>query len=118
MRAPIAELGKRWPPASFDVVVCHQVFDRSFEPRLVLETLTGAVRAGGHLSLAFQDRASAPFEATRIHLQDTDTGALILLDVTAEAVEAVYQRRAEARGLKMIYEPKYLRFFQARFEPL
>ncbi|MCC7355927.1 MAG: tyrosine phenol-lyase [Anaerolineae bacterium] len=40
------------------------------------------------------------------------------MDVTAEAVEAVYQRRAEARGLKMIYEPKYLRFFQARFEPL
>ncbi len=40
------------------------------------------------------------------------------MDVTAEAVEAVYQRRAEARGLKMVYEPKYLRFFQARFEPL
>jgi tyrosine phenol-lyase len=30
----------------------------------------------------------------------------------------VYDARAAARGLKMVYEPKYLRFFQARFEPL
>jgi tyrosine phenol-lyase len=40
------------------------------------------------------------------------------MDVTAEAVYATYDRRKEARGLKMIYEPKYLRFFRARFEPL
>jgi tyrosine phenol-lyase len=40
------------------------------------------------------------------------------MDVTAEAVKAVYDAREQARGLKMIYEPKYLRFFQARFEPL
>lgn len=39
-------------------------------------------------------------------------------DVTAEAVESLYERRAGIRGLKMVYEPKYLRFFQARFEPL
>lgn len=39
-------------------------------------------------------------------------------DVTAEAVEAVYANRNSARGLKMVYEPKYLRFFQARFEKL
>jgi tyrosine phenol-lyase len=40
------------------------------------------------------------------------------MDVTAEAVKAVYDAREQARGLKMVYEPKYLRFFQARFEPL
>ena len=40
------------------------------------------------------------------------------MDVTAEAVKAVYDAREETRGLKMVYEPKYLRFFQARFEPL
>jgi tyrosine phenol-lyase len=40
------------------------------------------------------------------------------MDVTAEAVKAVYDARERARGLKMVYEPKYLRFFQARFEPL
>ena len=40
------------------------------------------------------------------------------MDVVAESVKAVYDRRHEAKGLKMIYEPKYLRFFQARFEPL
>ena len=39
------------------------------------------------------------------------------MDVVAESVKAVYDRRAEARGLTMTYEPKYLRFFQARFEP-
>jgi tyrosine phenol-lyase len=38
------------------------------------------------------------------------------MDVTAESVAAVYAERQAARGLKMVYEPKYLRFFQARFE--
>lgn len=37
------------------------------------------------------------------------------MDVVAEAVKAVYDRRDETRGLEMAYEPKYLRFFQARF---
>lgn len=40
------------------------------------------------------------------------------MDVVAESVTNVYKHRSEARGLKMVYEPKYLRFFQARFEPL
>jgi tyrosine phenol-lyase len=40
------------------------------------------------------------------------------MDVTAESVAAVYDRRQEVRGLQMVYEPKYLRFFQARFERL
>ena len=38
------------------------------------------------------------------------------MDVVAESVKAVYDQRESSRGLKMIYEPKYLRFFQARFE--
>jgi len=38
------------------------------------------------------------------------------MDVVAESVKAVYDKRAEAKGLRMVYEPKYLRFFQARFE--
>jgi tyrosine phenol-lyase len=40
------------------------------------------------------------------------------MDVVAEAVKAVYDAREETRGLKMVYEPAYLRFFQARFERL
>ncbi|MBP7689116.1 MAG: tyrosine phenol-lyase [Thermoflexales bacterium] len=40
------------------------------------------------------------------------------MDVVAESVKAVYDQRESSRGLKMIYEPKYLRFFQARFERL
>ena len=39
------------------------------------------------------------------------------MDVVAEAVKSIYDDRKKAKGLKMIYEPKYLRFFQARFEP-
>lgn len=38
-------------------------------------------------------------------------------DVVAEAVAAVFERRKKIKGLRMVYEPKYLRFFQARFEP-
>lgn len=40
------------------------------------------------------------------------------MDVTVEAVVETYARRKKARGLKMVYEPRYLRFFRARFEPL
>jgi tyrosine phenol-lyase len=40
------------------------------------------------------------------------------MDVVAEAVKTVYDTREQARGHKMVYEPKDLRFFQARFEPL
>ncbi|MFN8668907.1 MAG: tyrosine phenol-lyase [Gemmatimonadaceae bacterium] len=40
------------------------------------------------------------------------------MDVVAESVKMVYDARESARGLKMVYEPRYLRFFQARFEQL
>ncbi|UCD97553.1 MAG: tyrosine phenol-lyase [Chloroflexota bacterium] len=40
------------------------------------------------------------------------------MDVVAEAVKIVYDNRQQTTGLKMVYEPKDLRFFQARFEPL
>ncbi len=40
------------------------------------------------------------------------------MDVVAESVKAAYDLREQARGLKLVYEPKYLRFFQARFERL
>ncbi len=40
------------------------------------------------------------------------------MDVVAESVKAVFDARETTRGLRMVYEPKYLRFFQARFERL
>jgi len=40
------------------------------------------------------------------------------MDVTAEAVEEVWWNAGKARGLRLVYEPKFLRFFQARFESL
>lgn len=39
------------------------------------------------------------------------------MDVTADAVLAVWDRRESVAGLDMTFEPKYLRFFQARFTP-
>lgn len=40
------------------------------------------------------------------------------MDVVAESVEAVYENRESITGLKFVYEPEYLRFFQSRFELL
>jgi tyrosine phenol-lyase len=40
------------------------------------------------------------------------------MDVVAESVENVYAHREKIKGLKMVYEPRYLRFFQARFEKI
>lgn len=40
------------------------------------------------------------------------------MDVVAESVKTVFDNRDTVKGLKMTYEPEYLRFFQARFEPL
>ena len=40
------------------------------------------------------------------------------MDVVAESVKACFDARDAATGLRMTYEPKYLRFFQARFEPI
>ena len=40
------------------------------------------------------------------------------MDVIAESVERVYEKRKKIKGLEMVYEPRYLRFFQARFKQL
>lgn len=38
------------------------------------------------------------------------------MDVVFESVASVFDNRKKIHGLRMVYEPKYLRFFQARFE--
>ena len=38
------------------------------------------------------------------------------MDVVSDSVEAVFRNRKKIRGLKMVHEPKYLRFFQAKFK--
>lgn len=40
------------------------------------------------------------------------------MDVTAESVLSVFSQEKKPKGLSMVYEPEYLRFFQARFEPM
>jgi len=39
------------------------------------------------------------------------------MDVTAETVWEVWDRRDSIKGLEMVHEPQYLIFFQARFQP-
>ncbi len=39
-------------------------------------------------------------------------------DVMIESIVDTFENRDKVKGLKMVYEPKYLRFFQARFERL
>ena len=40
------------------------------------------------------------------------------IDVTAESVIELHERRDRIRGLRFTYEPELLRFFQARFAPV
>jgi tyrosine phenol-lyase len=40
------------------------------------------------------------------------------LDVTAESVIDLWEKRERIRGLRFTYEPEQLRFFQARFAPI
>ena len=40
------------------------------------------------------------------------------MDVTAEAVVDLYENARDIVGLRFTFEPRYLRFFQARFAPL
>ncbi len=40
------------------------------------------------------------------------------MDVVAESVAALYAQRERIAGLRLTYEPEYLRFFQARFAPV
>lgn len=40
------------------------------------------------------------------------------LDLVAESVVRLYEKRDKISGLRMVYEPPALRFFTARFEPL
>ena len=38
------------------------------------------------------------------------------IDVMVESIADVYDKRKNIKGLEMVYEPKYLRFFQAKFK--
>lgn len=40
------------------------------------------------------------------------------MDVVAESCMALFEERNKIKGLKMVYEPESLRFFQAKFEEI
>ncbi len=67
--------------------------------------------------MALRQRAAADPELVRLTIpRRVYTQAH--MDVTAESVIAVWEEAESARGLRMVYEPQYLRFFQAKFERL
>ena len=55
----------------------------------------------------------------RLEGKDRNTASVFSahMDVVAESVKECWDHRASVKGLEMVYEPRYLRFFQARFEP-
>ena len=92
---------RRWPPSSTWTRACAAWSAASSAPAATRQT-------GDHRYPALElTRLTIP---RRVYTQAH-------MDVVAESVKAVYDAREQARGLKMVYEPKYLRFFQARFEP-
>jgi len=40
------------------------------------------------------------------------------MEYTANSIINLFEKKDTIPGLKMVYEPKYLRFFQSRFEPV
>ena len=40
------------------------------------------------------------------------------IDFVVEGIAGLYRKRDRITGLKFAYEPKVLRFFQGRFEPV
>jgi len=75
----------------------------------------GAVSAG-------RDPSTGQDRATRLELVRLTIPRRVYtqahMDVVAESVIDVYDRRRRVHGLRFTYEPEYLRFFQARFAPM
>ena len=40
------------------------------------------------------------------------------IDYVVDGIVSLYEKRDRISGLKFVYEPKVLRFFQGRFEPV
>lgn len=75
----------------------------------------GAVSAGR--DAASGDNRYPPLELVRLTIpRRVYTQAH--MDVVAESVITIYEHRELVNGLRFVYEPEYLRFFQARFDPI
>jgi len=132
----LAELLQDWGVPMVQPIGGHAIFldARSFYPQLRQEEFPAQMLAAelyldsGIRSMergvvsAGRDPATGDHHYPRLELTRLTIPRRVYtqahMDVVAESVKAVYDARASARGLRMVYEPKYLRFFQARFEPL
>ncbi len=135
----VRELGERLLAAGIPIVEPiggHAVFvdARRFYPRIPQEEFP-AQRLAGEIYL---DSGTRTMERGIVSAgRDPETGhhrhpALELVRITiprrvytsrhlsavARSVADVHARGEETRGLEMVFEPKHLRFFQARFGPL
>jgi len=92
--------------------VIEPILSGGNEPDLIPTDDIGYVQDLGLIQTEGQLTIANPIYQEIIPKEDTQAH----MDVTAEAVKAVYDARQTTQGLRMVYEPKYLRFFQARFE--
>ena len=59
-RGSVADVPRRWPANTFDLILCHSVFERTIDPGALLESLVTVLKPGGYLSLAFSNAAALP----------------------------------------------------------
>lgn len=68
-------LTERFPPASFDLVLCHNVLQYIPAVERLLDGLLAVLRPGGVLSLVSVNRHSVPYQAAFLH-RDLGPGSL------------------------------------------
>ena len=84
-----------------------------FRPNLI----EGVQDADCELMLQLRDKLFPKLELVRLTIPRRVYTSRHLTAV-ARSVADVYARREQTRGLELVFEPTYLRFFQARFRPL
>lgn len=75
------------------------------------------IKAVEHIPITTREERRAALELVRISIPRRVYTSRHLSAV-ARSVADVLARRDGTRGLEMVFEPRYLRFFQARFRPL
>ena len=92
---------------------------QSLAAQLYLESGTRSMERG--IVSAGRDPETGEHHAPRLELVRLTIPRRVYtqshMDYVADSVIELYAARAEARGLEMVHEPKYLRFFRARFRP-
>lgn len=100
------------PPGEFPAqsLVCELYVEAGVRSVEVGTVMFGRTGPGGV-------QQPAPSELTRLAIPRRSLSRAHL-EYVAEAFERVLERREAVRGLRIVHEPRFLRHFTARFEPL